>query len=512
LFFGNYSCRQKGLTKLNPGRYVVFACCFVTIAAFSQSPVRITVDSNVPGTSIPADFVGESFETRSLSPNNRGVKGYFFDSTNTQLLNLFKDLGIKNLRIGGATVDHSKIVPTLADIDALFRFAKSSGVKVIYTLRLTNGDAPKNGSIARYIWTNYRPLLDCFAIGNEPDWHSYHIEDPEIFETTPGIPGTAYRSYLAKWRRFAAIVLDSVPEAKFSGPNSGSNFPVVGAKNTGYNGKSWTANFVDDEKNSGFITFFTQHNYVGQSTNGKTIPEIVDGMLSPTWDSENYPALYTESCAPVISAGFPFRLTESNSFSEGIDGGSNTFATALFALDYLHWWAAHNAAGINFHSTQWRYNATFHLDSSGHAQVYPMAYGIKAFSLGGLGTVQNVTVSNPDTLNLTAYAIMDTSYLYVTIVNKEHGTAARTAEVEIAANNLSDSAVAMFLTGPNGDVFATTGVTLGGGRIDNDKAWEGEWKLISMTSTGHYKMNVPAASAAIIKIRIGARHNQLPGR
>jgi hypothetical protein len=474
--------------------------CFFSVVAFAQSPITLSIVPNSSGKLIPADFPGESFETGSLIYNTHGVKGYLFDSTNKQLVNLFRELGLKNLRIGGGSVDHNKIVPVYPDIDALFGFAKVAGVKIVYSLRLTNGNASENASIAKYIWQKYRPFLDCYAIGNEPDWHSFHIEDSLIYETIPGIPGSAYPSYIAKWKKFAKAVLDLVPDAKFTGPNSGSNYPITGAKNTGYDHKSWTTNFADDEKNSGIISFISQHNYVGQSTDGMTVQEVINKMLSPVWVSDYYPALYNESCATVLADGFPFRLTESNCFSGGIDGGSNSFATALFALDYMHWWAAHNASGINFHTTQWRFNGTFRLDKDANVQINPMGYGIKAFSIGGQGKVESVKISNPDSLNLTSYAVLDTNYLYITIINKEHKTGSRDANVSLISPDGSKNANVIFLSAPDG-VSAKDKVTLGGAEIKNDGQWNGQWNPVSVNS-GIYNVRVPAASAAIVKISI----------
>lgn len=479
-----------------------FVFNIITYPVIAQSKVTISIDLKKPGRVIPPDFIGESFETSSIRFDNHGVKGYLFDSTDKQLLTIFKNLGLKSLRIGGGTVDHAKRIPTFADIDALFRFAKAAGIKVIYSLRLTNGNATENASIAKYIWENYGPLLDCFAIGNEPDWHSYHMEDPEIFETTPGIPGTAFLSYIAKWRRFAKAVLDSVPEAKFSGPNTGSNYPVPYAKNTGYNGKTWTVNFLDEEKNSGIIKFIAQHNYVGQSTNDKTIQEVIGKMLSPEWDSVYYSDLYNADCVLALESGFPFRLTESNCFSEGIDGASNTYATALYALDYLHWWSVHNALGINFHSTQWRFNATIRHDADGNILMNPMGYGIAAFNVGGHGNVVPVSISNPDSLNLTAYAVLDSNYLYVTIINKEYGSKSRYANVSINSRNLTGGASVIFMTSPDNDVYSKTGMTLGGSEITNHSQWHGKWTSLGSNKNENLMIIVPSASAAIVKILV----------
>ena len=184
----------------------------------AQSPVTVTVDTQSPGYAIPADFSGLSFETMTLLPDGTG--GYWFSTTNTPLITLFQNLGLKSLRIGGATVDMATVaIPTNTDIDHLFAFARAAGVKVIYSLRLLNGSTNADAALARYIWTNYQSQLDCFAIGNEPDWNSYHQSDPNI---------TNYTSYLANWQKFATAITSAVPGATFSGPDTGGNL-VTGA-------------------------------------------------------------------------------------------------------------------------------------------------------------------------------------------------------------------------------------------------------------------------------------------
>ncbi len=500
--------------------FTILTVFFLTLITFAQSTVTIKINANVKGKIIPPDFIGESFETASIRKNNRGVKGYFFDSTNKQLLTLFRELGIKNLRIGGGTVDNIHVNPTKDDIDALFRFAKAADVKVIYSLRLRSGNAELDASIAKYVWNKYKNLLECFAIGNEPDWHSFHIIDPQIYEKKPGVPGSAYPSFLKKWRRIARTILDSVPGAKFTGPDMGSNYPIPNSTNTNYGGKCWTVKFAEDERNSGIILFVSEHNYVGQDAEAQqlTPKQMVNQMLSRKWDKSFYPVYYNACCTPALPEGVGYRLTESNSFSGGVKGGSNCFATALFALDYLHWWAEHNCLGVNYHSTQWRYNATFYMDKNGNYHIYPMGYGIKAFDIGGRGMIKPLLIVNPGKVNLTAYAVQDSNNLFVTVINKEHGAHAKSAKVIVnaksflhvkpenynrgssIAKNLDRIASTIFLTSPNNDAFSTNGILLGSSQIKNSGKWKGKWENVNSISKGLFNLEVPACSAAIIKI------------
>jgi len=454
---------------------LILGCCIFLFTAYPQSGVTIKINPHDPGSLIPTRFIGLSFETASLLPDYAEVKGYFFDSTNTQLLTLFKNIGIKSLRIGGGTVDKPQVpIPKLADIDALFRFAKAAGVKVIYSFRLQNGDSLQDASTAKYIWKKYRQYLDHFSIGNEPN---YKFMDPTI---------TDYSTFLAKWRRFADVVLDSVPYAKLGGPDAA--------------GSKWGEDFGKDEFGSGIVDITYFHNYTGRSAEGKTPHEMIDKMLSPVWDTANYPSLYER----VSTTGFPYSFTEANSFTAdkvGVWGGNNCFATALYALDYLYWWAEHNCQGVHYHTYQWKYNGTITKDDKGNFQINPMGYGIKAFDLGGHGRMKHLSISNPDNINLTAYAVQDTTGLFITIINKEHGSAMRNAKVNILVDDITGNASVIFLNSPHG-VSDITGMTLGGSQITNSETWKGKWALIKTTSAKkkYYTVDVPASSAAIIKI------------
>ncbi len=483
-------------------------------AAFAQSPVNIVVDTKAHGIVIPSDFIGLSFETASERANYRGVHGHMFKPRNTELITLFKEMGIRNLRIGGASVDNELHTPTRRDIDLLFGFAKAAGVKVIYSLRLLRGNPYQDASIARYVWKKYGSLLDCFTIGNEPDWHYYHINHSQIHEASPGVLGSAYPSYFASWRHFATIIADSVPGARFAGPDAGSNYPVPGSEDTFYKGKSWTLNFAIDASkwripDSGSLAFVTQHNYAGQNAQEQklTPSEMVERMLSPVWDDSYYPMLYDATGTPVLPKGIGYRLTESNSFSGSVKNGSDCFATALFALDYLHWWAEHHCLGINYHTTQWKYNGTICLDSDGHYQIRPMGYGIKAFDIGGHGHVEPLTISNSKGVNLTAYAVRQDSGLCVTLINKEYGKNASDVTADIETPGFSGVARVMYLESHGHNIFATSGITLGGAAVSSKGSWKGKWTSVRNVGANLYRVYVPASTAAIVKILSHSREN-----
>jgi hypothetical protein len=221
-------------------------------------------------------------------------------------------------------------------------------------------------------------------------------------------------------------------------------------------------------------------------------------MLSPAWLSANQ-RIYDKVLVPVANAGFALRFTEANDhYSGGVPGGSDTYAGALWALDFLHWWMAHGAAGVNFHNTQWVVNDVITPDANGQLTINPKGYGLKAFDLGSHGHSEPVALSNPDKLNFTAYSVADGWQRFVTLINKEHGAGGREVNVTIATSDKLQPAEVICLTAPNGDVTTKTGVTLGGASIGNSSLWQGKWN--ALRRDGLLIVKVAPASAAVVRL------------
>lgn len=479
---------------------LIVAACFCAAQASAQYPVTVAV-TNAPGYAVPSDFAGLSFEIGTQRAGHGGVSGYIFSATNTPVINLFQNIGVRHLRIGGGTVDgESAVLLTDTEIDNLFAFVKAVGnLEVIYTLQLENGNATTDAVTAQYIWRNYSAQLECFAIGNEPDWKSYSYP-PYGTGTDPLI--TSYASYLADWQNFAANI---PPGAALSGPDTGDDFDDGPPDNSsGYwanNGTEWTTNFAYDEAGSGIVTLITQHDYEADGTTPTDAPSFIDAMLSPGWDTVTNQTLYNVMAAPVLADGLPYRFTEANEEVGGLTNASGTFASALWALDYMHWWAAHNCAGVNFHNKPWLVTDTIYYTNSAY-EVYPKAYAIKAFTLGSRGNEEPVSIVNTNNLNLTAYAVGNATNLCVTLINKEHGAGARDAAVTIELNGFlpSGAAASMYLTAPGGSITASNGITLGGGVITNNAAWNGQWTALNPVSNGQCSLTVAASSAVVVQL------------
>ncbi|HUA65856.1 MAG TPA: glycosyl hydrolase family 79 C-terminal domain-containing protein [Alphaproteobacteria bacterium] len=456
----------------------------------AQSPITVTI-KNSPGYAIPEDFSGLSFESGHQMPNKNGVSGNLFSPTNTQLITLFRNMGLRNLRIGGGTVDGlgGGARLTHADIDNLFAFAEAANVKVIFSLQLLNGDIASDVATARYVWQNHRSQLEWLAIGNEPDEPPY-LYPPFGKGTDPTI--TNYATWLPHWRTFAAAVTNGLPGVTFAAPDTG--------------GSKWNTNFPDDEAGSGMVSLFTTHDYFGGHWESQTADTAVSNMLSPRWVNKLYPK-ELRAQSHVIRDGYPFRLTELNDYLGGVKNASDAFAAALWSLDVMHWWAVHEAAGVNFHNNEWLLTDTVYLNKGNHSfQIRPKGYGIKAFDLGGHGRVEPLSMTNTNNVNLTAYAVADPTNLYVTLINKEYGSNGSEAAVGIDLNGFGSGDVsAMYLTVAGGYVKATRGVTLGGEYITNNTDWQGHWTALGRVTNGEFRLTVPEASAAVVRMKVVPR-------
>lgn len=463
--------------------------CLLPMAGAVQSQVVVTIGAKpkVTPPAIPSDFVGLSFGMKALPSNGSGQ--WLFSPTNKSLVTIFQNVGISHLRFGGTTVESppETPIPGIPEIDNLFAFAQRAGVKkIIYSFRLLETNAAlnisaTNAALAKYIWDHYRSQLDSFSLGNEPDLRRVFDQDYMI---------TNFASYLTKWRMFAKAIQQAVPEAKFSGPDGGSgNVP-------------WTVQFADAERDSGRLAVVTEHFYVGGAGRDVAPERGIEQILSPDWITRNE-TLFKKVAAPVAASGLRLRFTEaSDHYSGGVPDASNTFAAALWALDFLHWWAAQGAVGVNFHNTQWVVNAVVRPNSNGKFAINPKGYGIRAFNLSSRGSSEPLTVANPEGVNLTAYAVRGMDEHFVTLINKEHGKAKHDVRVVIKAPGASGRSEVIYLTAPAGDVSAKSDITLGGESIDNDKPWRGRWTPLSSETGGQCVVKVPAGSAAVVRLSL----------
>lgn len=474
---------------------ISFQSCHHSSNQLNEGLLTISVDTRNSGDEISPEMIGLSYETKQLLPDENG--NHYFRPDNAALLTMFKTLGVKNLRIGGNSVDAPSIpVPGEKDIRSFFEFAKAAKVKVIYSVRLQDGDPKVAQNIARIIHENYSDVLESFAIGNEP---SYYKD---------------YDEYVDKWTSIRDAIVKVYPEAVFCGPDQNPDAERL---------KKLVADFGNP---AGRLVQVTQHNYpFGCSYQNyqekdvtKLIPYERNGsvakMLSASADTI-YESVWKGMVDAVKGTSLTYRLSETNSFwYSGLKGVSDSYASALWALDYMHWWASHGVAGLNFHTGDHtggeivlpcRY-AAFVSDSVGY-EARPLSYGMKLFSLGGVGNILPVKVSSSKDQNLVAYANLDKNKnVFVTLINKEYKDAGDLEiRVQFDRSLLNSKMEVIYLKAKNGDIAAgSSEVELGNAQIRDDGTWDGKWQTLSEpeVSGTSVVVTMPSASAVVIKAKL----------
>jgi hypothetical protein len=456
----------------------------LSVSAHPQNnpPIIVTIDPAASSFPIPDDYLGLSFETAATLPDNSGKYPYF-RADNAPLIALFKTIGIKSLRIGGNTSDRPGVaIPTTKDIDQVFAFAHAANVKVIYTLRLRQSDQQKAAPLAKYLMDHYKSDIECIAVGNEPN-----VYEKEY---------SRYRDDLKGY--LAALTAPGVaPDLKLCGPSTTPGHDAV-----------WSSSFARDFGPSGRVVWVTQHSY--PAGNGKKALDVDaerDKLLSPDFE-QNSERLYQSFAPAVLATGLPYRIEETNSFyNGGAKDVSNTFTSALWALDYLFWWAAHQSQGINFHTgdnvaageqqTPCWY-ATFWTKPERY-DVHPIAYAIKAFDLASHGKLVGAKFGTEEP-EMNVYAVLRSDKsLYVTLINKNHGSSARPAALQLTLPKGYARAETISLAAPGNDIGATSEIKLGGSSITEKGSWSGLWSKAKITSHSASLM-LPPASALIVKL------------
>lgn len=462
-----------------------FALAFLVprLATAQPEPVTVTVaaDSGVPA--LADRFLGLSYESSMLRPTNGK---YYFDAKDQALVNTFKTLGIKNLRVGANAVDDPRIaVPDENDIDSLFDFARAADVKVIYSFRLKNGNPANSARLAHYIAAHDADTLDSFSIGNEPSFY---------LKTFP--------KFLDAWKPHYDAVLKAVPNAMFDGPS-------VAEQNI------YAVQLANAISADGHLAIASDHYYfLGSGRAGEKNPAATRARFLQDHLHAEYQKDYDKVGAVLAARGVPYRIDEMNScYNGGAKNSSDTYASTLWALDCTHWWAAHHILGVNYHTGESvgrdggfgaaNYAAFVHTPDGHGFVIRPQAYAYLAFTQGAHGRSLDVDLQAAINFNFDAYAYHDGddgSY-YITLINKSYGADARPASVSLQLLPSQESGTwqRMDLVQKQNDVTAKTDVTLGGASVNVKGIWHGKWKKVRHTNSSDLKIKVPPASAVILR-------------
>ena len=436
--------------------------------------VAVTVDPSQQVGQIPDAFTGLSFEKTTLI-NSSG----YFGPYNIPLNNMVHALGQGYLRAGGASVNKVYFLNGIYPADSLslipydqgqfIQFAEANGWPMIYGVA---GNPAQNGWVqpeVHYLAETYFSNSNTtFEVGNEPDLYSLNGMRPSTY---------SYEDFKNEWSSTLVIVHEQFADAPFEGPGTSSN--------------TWVAAFARDRHSS--IKWLTEHYYKLGTGNDTT--EGIQRLLDGNDEILSRVAILKAAAAPY---DLPVRITECNSVAGDKEGVSNTFASALWGLDFMFTLAQHGVAGVNFHAGNAPSTPIAFL--SGPAKPNPLYYGMLLFAQATTGKKMLAVTSTPQSpINLTAYATQQTNgVVKVTLINKDLSKEAFVTLSAINTNLSFELASAMRLSAPS--LSSTTDVLLGGSAVAADGTWSASKTEDLVITANATTVKVPAGSAVEVTL------------
>jgi hypothetical protein len=461
--------------------------------------IDASVAAGPVGQAMPSGFVGLSIEYHAL----REYVGRDPRALNPVFVALMRGLAPGQspiLRIGGNSTDQTwwpvphGVEPggvsyslTNGWLQVAHALAAGANTRLILGINLAADSPVLAGVEARALVQGIgRRYIDALEIGNEPDAYTqfawYRAADGHVYFSRPR--DYSFQSFLSDFSRWRTMM----PKLPIAGP--------------AFSEATWMPNlpaFINHEPGIRMVTF---HRYPLRGCEPN--PAMPDYASIPNLMKDTASAGLARSVAPFATAahnaGIPFRLDELNSAScTGKLGVSNTFASALWALDTLFNMASVGVDGVNFHTLPGAPYAPFGFTHSGSrwsASVRPMYYGLLMFGQAFPVGARLLTVDAP-TGPVKIWATQSTDgRIRVAVINKDPSSAAVVrlqlpgAATPLAAESLSAASLA-----------ATGGVTLGGrsfGAATTTGVLGPPHTTRVSPVLGQYMVTVPAASATLL--------------
>jgi len=313
------------------------AMCAAAVARTPGRPVArgagavVTVRFDVlrPGPVVAPRFLGLSFEAESVPQ-----LGAFAGAGDAAAL--LRDVGPGVLRVGGVTADAQGftgpgVAPdpgtsttiSAADLARLAALVRVAGWRVLLTVDLAHDDPPDAAAEAAAAHRALGSSLLAISVGNEPDAYGRHGLRPLPWGFAQ------YRPQLEAYRRAIAAAAPGVP--------------LAGPDTTGAAFAAWGPGEARDIRPA----LLTTHRYplVCEAVPAPSIAALLDdGTRARDM------AQLASDMAIARAARLPLRIDEANSVScGGVAGVSDTFASALWAVEFIAEAMDAGVAGVNFH-------------------------------------------------------------------------------------------------------------------------------------------------------------------
>ena len=469
----------------------------------STPPARITVSGRPISRPVAPGFVGLSLELTTVEV----FAGTDPRAINPVLVTLLRNLAPHQrpvLRIGGDSTDWAWVRAPGLKQPAGIRFtldqrwvrvtralARATDARLIIGLNLEANSLRLMAVEARAFSGVGRRALAAFEIGNEPELFG-SIQWYQTSRRHRGYGrhhGYRLRNYIREFTRFSKVLPASAPLA---GPATG--------------GPRWIPAIprllaAEPRARIATLHLYPLHRcYVNQL--GPVGPSIRN-LLSPA-ATARIAAVVAPLVTAVHARGASLRVGETNSVScGGAAGVSDTFASALWSLDYLFHLAQVGVDGANFHTFVKAYYRPFyftHAHGRWRANVAPLYYGLLAFTQAAPAGARLLNVSAPSDPTLRVWATRAPDHRVRVVLINTSAERSRQVVLTLPAGGGRPATVKL-LTAPG--LAAKTGVTLGGrafapnsstGRLTGDA----DTVRATRSPGGGYLVRVPAGSAAIL--------------
>jgi hypothetical protein len=449
--------------------------------------VSVSIAGRPAGPAVPADFVGLSLEVRSLPTiATYAGKGDF--------ATLLRSLGPGVMRFGGISADEQAAwVPAGAskpawantaideqDLAGIGALARETGWKVLLTVNLGHYEPQAAAQEAAVAHAQLGAYLQGIEIGNEPDLFPLKHLRP---------PGAGVKGYLSQAESYRATIEAAAPGTPIAGPDP----------STGTQGLTW----VRDEAEAIHPQLLTDHYYPLSSCGGHpTISELLSANVRRK-ESE----MLAKMLAIAHSFTTPLRMDETNDIScEGEPGVSNTFASALWALDYAARAMTAGVVGMNFHDLidqPHTYSPLAAHDESalnaGDLQPAPEWYALlAAHSLVG-GHPLPTTTAGTTPGELSASSLQDPDGRVSLVLVDYDPSGSEPLAVHLRVPRALAGGAILRLTAPAPG--ATTGTRLGGRAVAANGTWNTPSALPAVHGRpGSLTLQITPSSAAVVTL------------
>jgi hypothetical protein len=445
-------------------------------------PTVLTLHPRYLGPPVPADFLGLSFEAAEVPRLALFRPGGELDT-------ILRSLGTGVMRLGGVSADKTAAwVPERAqapswasttispgDVTRVAELAREAGWSTLWTLNLGHYEPARAAREAAAVRTSFGQDLLGLEVGNEPN--AYAKE---------GLRGSSWglSSWLGQFESYRSAIARGAPRAPVAAPDAASGVPQL----------TWVSAAAGSHPH-----LLTDHFYPLTSC-GYQRPSIAELLGVAVREEETTMLTRLQSLAGAYTT--PLRIDETNDIScHGEAGVSDSFASSLWAADWILRAMGVGVAGMNFHDLLDQPSAYSPLVlRHGGLHANPEWYALLLTApLVGERPVRDVPAGDP---NLTIAAFVGRGRplhpLSVVLVDFDsRGSRARAVRLHVPMRYTAGSVLRLTAPSP----AARSQVTLGGAEVGPDGAWQPRLPLPRVpVRHGAFTLEIPPGSAALVTL------------